>query len=40
MELQVCHIDAKPGAAVVVPVYLLKSVDLAALNFELSYDPR
>ena len=39
MELQVCHIDAKPGASVVVPVFLLKSVDLAALNFELSYDP-
>jgi len=39
MELQTCHIVAKPGATVDVPVYLLKSVDLAALNFELSYDP-
>ena len=38
-ELQVCHIVAKPDASVMVPVYLLKSVDLAALNFELSYDP-
>lgn len=39
MELQICNIVAKPGASVLVPVYLLKSVELAALNFELSYDP-
>lgn len=39
MELQVCHIVAKPGAAIDAPIYLLKSVDLGALNFELDFDP-
>jgi hypothetical protein len=38
LELQVCHIVAKPGAAIDVPIYLLMSVDLANLNLELRYD--
>jgi len=38
MELQTCHIVAKPGAAIDVPIYLLKSTDLANLNLELRYD--
>jgi hypothetical protein len=38
MELQTCHIVAKAGAAIDVPIYLLKSADLADLNFEIHYD--
>jgi len=36
--LQACHVVAKPGATIDVPIYLLKSVDLANLNFEVHYD--
>jgi len=38
LELQVCHIVAEPGAAIDVPIYLLKSTNLANLNLELRYD--
>ena len=39
LQLQVCRHTAAQGATIRVPIHLLKSDDLANLNFDLRYDP-
>lgn len=38
LTLQACRLSAAQGATIRVPIYLLKSADLANLNFDLKYD--